>query len=89
LLVGVKLDSAQNLEANLKVWDMTQPLPYQEEFFDAVLVLRVVHHTCARNIELIFGEIYRVLKSGGYLFLQVSAYCRSETLPDKREDQRF
>ena len=86
---GFDASETANLEASLKVWDMTQPLPYQEDFFDAVLALRVVHHTYARNIELIVGEIHRVLKSGRYLFLQVSAYCRSETLSDKREDQRF
>jgi SAM-dependent methyltransferase len=79
----------ENLEASLKIWDMTHPLPYQEDFFDAVLALRVVHHTYARNIELIAGEIDRVSKSGGYLFLQVSAHYRSEPFPDKREDHRF
>jgi SAM-dependent methyltransferase len=79
----------ENLKANLKVWDMTQPLPYRENFFDAVLASRVVHHTYARNMELIAREIDRVLKSGGYLFLQVSAHCRDKTLPDKRENKNF
>lgn len=30
----------ENLEASLKIWDMTHPLPYQEDFFDAVLAAR-------------------------------------------------
>ena len=43
-------------------------------FFDAVLATRVIHHTLVGNIKRIVSEIDRVLKNGGYVFLQVPEY---------------
>lgn len=68
----------EDLKANLQVLDMTQPLPYSESFFDAVVAVRVLHHTYMSNITRIVSEIDRVLKPSGYLFLQVPCY-ESET----------
>jgi len=65
-----------NLRADLRAWDMTHPLPYEDSFFDAVIATRVIHHTYSENIRKIAEEINRVLRMGGYLFLQVSAYRR-------------
>ena len=71
---------SENLFADLRVWDMTKPLPYKHIFFDAVLVLRVMHHTYIDHIKRIVNEIDRVLKKDGYLFLQVPAFSHEETL---------
>ena len=68
----------ESLQADLKVWDMTHPLPYEDSFFDAVIATRVIHHTYTKNIREIAEEINRVLRAGGYLFLQVSAYRRQD-----------
>ncbi len=68
----------ENLEGDLRVWDMTKPFPYQDAFFDAVMAVRVIHHTYRSNIMKIIHEIDRVLRSGGYLFFQVPSY-ESET----------
>jgi SAM-dependent methyltransferase len=76
----------ENLFADLRVWDMTRRLPYEDGFFDAVLALRVVHHTYVANINRIFKEIDRVLKEGGFLFMQVPAFSRGETLKWEQED---
>lgn len=76
---------SENLLADLRVWDMTKPLPYEDRFFDAVLVLRVMHHTYMDNIKRIAKEIDRVLKKGGYLFLQVPAFSHEETLKWRQE----
>jgi SAM-dependent methyltransferase len=76
---------SENLFADLRVWDMTKPLPYEDIFFDAVLVLRVMHHTYMDNIKRIVKEIDRVLKKGGYLFLQVPAFSQEETLRCRQE----
>ena len=73
-----KLLESKNLRGELRAWDMTTPLPYQDVFFDAVIAVRVIHHTRMSNIMKIVREINRVLKNGGFLFLQVPSY-ESET----------
>jgi SAM-dependent methyltransferase len=61
-------------KADLRVWDMTKPLPYRDAFFDAALAVRVIHHTNISNITKIVHELDRVLKPKGFLFLQVPSY---------------
>jgi len=68
----------EELKADLRVWDMTKPLPYRDAFFDAALAVRVIHHTTISNITKIAHELDRVLKPKGFLFLQVPSY-ESET----------
>jgi len=80
-----ELLKSESLFADLRVWDMTKPLPYEYGFFDAVLALRVIHHTYMDNIKRIVKEIDRVLKKGGFLFLQVAAFSHEETLKWKQE----
>jgi len=59
----------EGLRANLRVWEMTKPLPYEDRFFDAVVATRVMHHTYVEKIREIAKEINRILKKEGYLFL--------------------
>jgi len=73
----------ENLHANLKVWDMTQPLPYEDSFFDVVIATRVMHHTYFESVRRIAQEISRMLQKGGYLFLQVPSYTRTDTRDKK------
>ncbi len=68
----------EELKADLRVWDMTKPLPYRDAFFDAALAVRVIHQTTISNITEIAHELDRVLKPKGFLFLQVPSY-ESET----------
>jgi SAM-dependent methyltransferase len=79
-----KVLKSENLFADLKVWDMTKPLPYEDAFFDAVLAVRVMHHTYMNNIKRIVKEIDRVLKKGGFLFLLVP-FSREEILGWKQK----
>lgn len=51
----------EELKADLRIWDMTEPLPYQDEFFDAALAVRVIHHTNINEITKIVHELDRVL----------------------------
>ncbi len=69
-----QLVEAEGLEADLKVLDMLKPLPYPDEFFDAVLATRVILHTLLENVRRVVLEIDRVLKLSGYLSLQVPEY---------------
>lgn len=64
----------ERLRAHLRVHDMLHPLPYSDEFFDAVLAIRVIHHTLVENVRRIATEINRVLNLGGYVFVQVPEY---------------
>lgn len=58
--------SRAGLSADLSVWDMNEtPLPYTDSYFDAVLVMRVMHHTYAERVKRIAAEIARLTKSGG------------------------
>jgi cyclopropane fatty-acyl-phospholipid synthase-like methyltransferase len=76
----------EELHADLRVWNMTHRLPYEGSFFDAVIATRVIHHTYTKNIKKISEEINRVLRTEGYLFLQVPAYRRQDRR-EKREDR--
>ncbi len=61
----------EGLEADLRLQDMTEKLPYQDGFFDAALCVQVIHHADMATISRVVGEISRVLKKGGYLFVTV------------------
>lgn len=48
-------------------------LPFENESIDAVTVVRVIHHIPDPEEE--FAEIARVLKPGGYLFIEFANYA--------------
>jgi len=50
---------------------MTERLPYEDEFFDAVVSVQVIHHADIATIRAIVDEVSRVLKRGGFLFVTV------------------
>ncbi len=59
------------LHANLKVWDMTNPFPYEDEFFGAVISISAFHHHKVENIKKVIAEIDRVTGKGSYLYVKV------------------
>lgn len=61
----------RNLSAHLMVWDMTEKFPYEDEFFDAVIAIRVIHHARIGVIRHVVLEVNRVVKTGGYFYAQV------------------
>ena len=67
----------EKLSAQLRVWNMTDAMPYERGFFDAVLAVRVIQHTYMKNIESILRDIDRVLRERGFIFLQVPSYENS------------
>jgi SAM-dependent methyltransferase len=64
------LDEAARLapEATLGKCDFTS-LPYEDSFFDAILCNHVIQHGFFDDVRKAVGEIVRVLKPGGFLFL--------------------
>lgn len=67
--------SNERLSANLSVWDMNDiPLPYEHDFFDAVIAVRVLHHTYVAKIAQIASEIARITRVRGYLYVEIPTY---------------
>lgn len=61
----------EGLTADLQLGSMTERLPYEDAFFDAVVSIQVIHHAKIAAIRGIANEVERVLKKGGFVFLTV------------------
>ncbi len=62
----------EGLAADLRLQSMTEPLPYPAGFFDAVIAIQVIHHAALATIRGIVGEMARVLKPQGFVWVTVS-----------------
>lgn len=62
------------LHSELQVKDMTLGLPYKNNFFDAVISIRAMHHTYLEKIRKIVSEIERVTRPKGCIYIQVPTY---------------
>lgn len=58
-----------NLNANLVVGSMYERLPYEDNFFGAVICIRSIYHARIEAIRKAIKEIERVLKPRGLFFL--------------------
>lgn len=61
----------KNLQADLKIGSFYETLPYEDNFFDAVISIRVMHHARIEDIRKAIKEIERVLKPRGLIFITV------------------
>ena len=75
--------SQQNLHAHLTFHDMTA-LPYDDEFFDAIICVQVIHHNVIAKIHETVGEINRVLKVGGLIWITVPV---SKNEPSENQEE--
>ena len=64
--------SDEGLTAELKLGNVSEELPYQNAFFDAVVSVQVINHGDIAAIKRIAQEITRILKPGGLLFITVA-----------------
>ncbi len=62
----------EGLTADLKYGDITEPFPYPDAFFDALISVQVINHGDNATVKRIAQEIARVLKPGGLLFITVA-----------------
>ena len=63
--------SSEKVSANIQFQNMEDLLPYGDAFFDGVISVQVIHHAKIETIRKIIGEITRVLKRKGLLFVTV------------------
>lgn len=65
-------------------------IPYDDDFFDAVICTSTLHHAILSDIEQGINEIYRILKSNGYfIFDFLSTLDASYGLGTKIEKNTF
>lgn len=69
--LAVKWLKDEELDADFRLSKMEDPFPYSDEHFDAVISIQVIHHNLKNDILKTVGEIERVLKIGGYIFITV------------------
>jgi len=74
-----KLLKEQNLKAELKIGNIFEKLPYDDNFFDAIVSVQVLQHGKLSEIKRAIAEIERVLKPSGLIFVTLSGrYSRGK-----------
>jgi ubiquinone/menaquinone biosynthesis C-methylase UbiE len=61
----------EKLQADLRVGSIYKKLPYRDNLFDAVISTNTIHHEKIENIRKAIGEIERVLRPRGLIFITV------------------
>jgi len=67
----------RKLIAHLTVWDMSKRFPYESEFFDAVIAIRVIHHASTKVIKHVVSEVSRITRKEGYFYVQAPTLERN------------
>ncbi len=71
--LGIAKDFLKGHEGIDMVLAQADSLPFEDESVDLVTVVRVIHHLPDPTAE--FAEIARILKPGGYLFIEFANYA--------------
>ena len=61
----------EKLKANVIVHDVTKRFPYPDDFFDAIISIKVIHHNKLEKVRKTIKEIKRILKKDGIIFITV------------------
>lgn len=80
---------AEKLSAELILQEMTEKLPWNDDFFDAIVSVQVIHHADIATIKRIIVEIERVLVKGGFLFVTVPKMKNQATKYEEIEPNTF
>jgi len=59
----------EKLNVELKLNRMEAKFPYDDNFFDAIISIQVIHHNKMRDILKTVSEVKRVLRKGGLIFI--------------------
>lgn len=71
----------EGLKANLKIGDIYKKLPYKDNFFDAIISIRTLHHGKIKDIRKLIKEMERILKPGGLIFITVLKRIPKKEIP--------
>ena len=61
--------SEEGIRVETECCKIEQSFPYEDDFFDAIISIQVIHHNLKENILKTVREIERVLRNGGYIFI--------------------
>ncbi len=76
----------QDLTADLILSDMRQPLPFEEDSFDALLSVQVIHHALLATVLGTAREIGRIVRQHGLILISVpTRKAISEDSPEHAE----
>ena len=59
----------ENLDIKLFLNRMENRFPYDDNFFDAIMSIQVIHHNLMKNIIFTVNEISRILKPKGLIYI--------------------
>lgn len=69
--VAKKWLKENELAASLNIASIYEKLPYRDNFFDAIISIRVIHHAGINDIRKLINEMKRILKPKGLIFVTV------------------
>jgi ubiquinone/menaquinone biosynthesis C-methylase UbiE len=74
-----------NLKADLIVASMYEELPYPDDDFDAIICTKALNHNTLDHVRRAIGEMERVLKPGGAIFIVVT---KSRKIRESKKQQK-
>ncbi|MFX1299051.1 MAG: methyltransferase domain-containing protein [Promethearchaeota archaeon] len=85
---GIKKAKSQLIEkklhAELFVNSMYKKFPFTDNFFDAIICIRAIHHNTISKIRIAIKEIERVLKPNGLILITVPKKKSKKEVPKER-----
>lgn len=70
-------------QITVKLEDVSQPLPYQENSFDFIYARLILHYLSKQKLKHALAELYRALKPGGKLFVVVRSNQNHDAMGTK------
>jgi len=74
----------EGLKAKIKQGDIYKALPYQDNFFDAIICIKTLNHGKIEWIRKCIKEMHRILKDDGYIFVTVHKHQAKKNIPKDR-----
>jgi ubiquinone/menaquinone biosynthesis C-methylase UbiE len=72
---GIDIHEHEQCREHLKEYHVADasngPLPFRNEFFDLIVLSHIMEHLADDKIESMMHELKRVLRKGGYLFIEI------------------